>query len=87
VPEAAQGSFELTSASDNPYPLASQNEERMMRVRRFMAEVSFTDSSGLSQEQSFPVYEAGGGAAKLLALSYVLQILELKDFELRIVGA
>jgi hypothetical protein len=59
----------------------------MTRVRRFLAEVSFRDSSGANQEQAFPVYEEEGAAAKSLALAYVLQILRLKEFELRIVGA
>lgn len=58
-----------------------------MRVRLFRAEVRHTDSSGADKEEIFAVYEADGGAAKSLAVAYVLQVLRLTDFELRIVGA
>lgn len=38
-------------------------------------------------EEIFPVYMEDYLAAKSLALSYVLQVLKLRDFELRMVGA
>jgi hypothetical protein len=58
-----------------------------MRLRRFLAEVSYTDPTGTTQEQTFPVHVEEFAVAKSLAVTYVLQVLRLKDFELRIVGA
>jgi hypothetical protein len=49
--------------------------------------VTYRDSVGLEVEETFPVVSFDPGAARDLALSYVLQVLKLTDFELRIVGA
>lgn len=57
------------------------------RVRRFTAYVSFRDHAGVEQEEVVPVQAARFDAAQELALRYVLQVLKLQDFELRIAGA
>ena len=59
----------------------------MKKVRRFDASVTFRDSEGAKREENFPVYEKDYSAAKSAAFSYVLQILRLQDFELRMTGA
>lgn len=52
------------------------------KVRRFEAEVT----SG-EHEECFPVFAYDYLAAKAMALSYVIQVLRLTEFELRIVGS
>ena len=56
-------------------------------VRRFGASVSFRNQDGKSQEEDFPVLATGYDEASRLALAYVLQVLRLDDFEMRVVGA
>jgi hypothetical protein len=56
-------------------------------VRRFEASVSFRDAEGREQEEAFPVQAADPDLANRLAFSYVLSVLKLDDFELRVVGA
>jgi hypothetical protein len=56
-------------------------------VRPFAASVAYRDVAGKGQEEHFPVVAADPRAANHLALAYVLQILRLDDFELRVVGA
>jgi hypothetical protein len=57
------------------------------RVRRFQASVAYLDSAGVETEEKFPVVAADPDAARDLAVAYVLTVLKLKDFELRIIGA
>jgi hypothetical protein len=52
------------------------------RIRRFAATVTHE-----SQEEELPVYAPDAEAAKRLALAYILQVMKLTDFELRLVGA
>jgi len=59
----------------------------MRKVRRFDASVSFRDSGGVEREENFPVFERDYSAAKSLAFIYVVQILRLQEFELRMTGA
>jgi hypothetical protein len=59
----------------------------MKRMRRFTASVEYRDDEGRSQEDSFPVQVEDYSTAKRIAVDYVLQVLRLEDFELRIVGA
>ena len=59
----------------------------MKRVRRFEACVTFRSPEGVQREETFPVLVEDYDAAKSTAISYVLQVLRLQDFELRIVGA
>jgi hypothetical protein len=56
------------------------------RIRRFAATVTHEDASG-NQEEELPVYAPDAEAAKRLALTYILQVMKLTDFELRLVGA
>jgi hypothetical protein len=59
----------------------------MRRVRRFDACVTYRGPEGLDVEEIFPVYMEDYLAAKAIALSYILQVLKLRDFELRMVGS
>ena len=56
-------------------------------VRPFAASVAYRDGEGRNQEEHFPVLAVDSRSANHLALAYVLQILRLDDFELRVVGA
>jgi hypothetical protein len=58
-----------------------------MKVRRFDASIAYTTPEGKTQEEEFPVRAADYAAANRIALDYVLKVLKLDDFELRIVGA
>jgi hypothetical protein len=58
-----------------------------MKVRRFDASIDYTTPEGKTQEEEFPVRAADYAAANRIALDYVLKVLKLDDFELRIVGA
>lgn len=59
----------------------------MKRVRHFEAHVTYQYPGGGEREETFPVQVEDYDTAKSVALSYVLEILKLKDFELRIKGA
>ncbi|HXO22820.1 MAG TPA: hypothetical protein VOA87_23125 [Thermoanaerobaculia bacterium] len=58
----------------------------MSNVRLFMASVTYT-RGGETREDAFPVRAGDFASAKDMALSYILQVFRLRDFELRIVGA
>jgi hypothetical protein len=58
----------------------------MKRMRRFEACVTFRSPEGSAARESVPVIGEDYDTAKSTALSYVLQILRLQNFELRIVG-
>jgi hypothetical protein len=55
-------------------------------IRRFEASVTHTQD-GKEQEEVVPVYAPDYESASRLAFAYVLQVLKLPEFELRIVGA
>ena len=57
------------------------------RVRRFAASIAYTTPEGMTQEEEFPVRAADYATASRIAFDYVLKVLKLEDFELRIVGA
>jgi hypothetical protein len=56
-------------------------------VRHFGASVSYRNDDGKMQEEEFPVLAPDFREANRLALAYVLQVLRLDDFEMRVVGA
>ena len=58
-----------------------------MKVRHFTASVEYQDAEGKAKEESFPVTVEDYVTAKALAETYVLQVMKLRDFELRLVGA
>jgi hypothetical protein len=58
-----------------------------MRVRNFVAEVEYRDREGVAREERFPVKAGEYNVAKNLAFDYVVRVLKLGDFELRLVGA
>jgi hypothetical protein len=53
-----------------------------MAIRRFAASVTYRWKDGTVHEEEIPTW-----AANRLTLAYVLQVLKLNDFELRVVGA
>ena len=59
----------------------------MQKVRQFVASVTYRNGDGTDYEETFPIRTYDYANAKQLALSYVLQVLKLQDFELRIVGS
>jgi hypothetical protein len=59
----------------------------MVKIRPYAARVAYRDAVGGMQEEEFPVYAADPAAASDLAFLYVREVLELDDFELRVVGA
>jgi len=59
----------------------------MRRIRRFEACVTYRSLEGEEREETFPVQVEDYETAKSIALTYILQILKLRDFELRIIGA
>ena len=59
----------------------------MKRVRRFEACVTYRGPEGVEVEEVFPVYTEDYPSAKSMALTYILQVLKLQDFELRMVGS
>ncbi len=56
-------------------------------VRRFEASVSYRDGEGRDEEQVFPVLTSDFQQANRLAFAYVLEVLRLSEFELRLVGS
>lgn len=59
----------------------------MRRLRRFEAHLSYRNAGGVECEESFPLRMDSFDAAQKLALRYVLQILKLQDFEIRMLGS
>jgi hypothetical protein len=58
-----------------------------MRVRQYAASVTYRNGEGKLQEEEFPVNSRDHAAALRTAFAYVLQIMKLEDFELRVVGS
>jgi hypothetical protein len=56
------------------------------KVRQFVAFVSYR-VDGAEREEQFPVQVQDFATAQQLALRYILDVLRLTDFELRMVGA
>jgi hypothetical protein len=59
----------------------------MPPVRRFEASVTFRDGQGQAQEEAFPIHARDFESANRMAFAYVLEVLKLDEFELRLVGA
>jgi len=60
---------------------------KLVPVRRFEASVTFRDHLGQLRDQTFPIHTHDYGSANRLAFTYVLAVLKLDEFELRVVGA
>jgi hypothetical protein len=52
----------------------------------FLATVTYRGSDGRVHEERFPIRAVERESASEMAVAYVLEVLKLKDFELRIVG-
>jgi hypothetical protein len=58
-----------------------------MAIRSFTASVSYRNREGALLEEEIPVQAESYEAANRLVLAYVLNVLKLREFELRVVGA
>jgi hypothetical protein len=56
-------------------------------VRRYAATVTFRDQAGGERREEFPVVTGDHQSATRLATAYVLDVLGLQEFELRVVGS
>jgi hypothetical protein len=59
----------------------------MPRIIPYGVYVTYKDREGRLQEQEFPLRASDYATAQKVAFSYVLQVLKLKEFELRVTGA
>lgn len=57
-----------------------------MKLPLFSAAVTYRDADGRIQESVFPVRASDHATAKDMAFAYVVEVLKLKEFELRVVG-
>ncbi len=57
------------------------------RVYPYKASVIYREREGQEVEEVFPVRAMDRAAASDLAVAYVLKVLKLQEFEIRIVGA
>lgn len=57
-----------------------------MKVRLYSVTVAYQSGDGRSREERFPVHAYDPSMATDMAVAYVLQVLRLKEFELRVVG-
>lgn len=58
-----------------------------MTLRLYSATVAHRDLDGRVHEQTFPIRAADNKKACEMAFDYVLSVLRLKEFELRVVGS
>jgi hypothetical protein len=57
------------------------------RVYPYKASVAYRNQEGQEVEEVFPLRAMDRAAASGLAVAYVLKVLKLQEFEIRIVGA
>ena len=62
-------------------------QETPRKVRLFEAEVTYRAPDGAERGEKFPVRAGGFDEAREMAERYVLEVLKLEEFELRMVGA
>jgi hypothetical protein len=67
--------------------LRRRGDREAMAIRRFAASVTYHRKDGALHEEEIPVWAEDYRAANRIVLAYVLQVLKLQEFELRIVGA
>jgi hypothetical protein len=58
----------------------------MRKVHHFVASVSY-EKDRLQHTEEWPVYAWDHPMATQMAVAYAVQVLKLKDFELRVVGS
>lgn len=56
-------------------------------VRLYAATVTFRDATGRDHQEAFPVVTSDHQSATRLATAYVLDVLGLQEFELRVLGS
>ena len=65
---------------------AGQMNASGRRVYPYSASVTYRNAEGQETEEVFPVRTTDRAAASDLAVAYVLNVLKLQEFEIRIVG-
>jgi hypothetical protein len=69
------------------HPLgAGQMNASGRKVYPYSASVTYRNPEGQEIEEAFPVWTTDRAAASDLAVAYVLNVLKLQEFEIRIVG-
>ena len=58
-----------------------------LAVSRYEAIVSFRDAAGQERQEAFPLVTFDHPRATRLAVAYVVEVLGLLEFELRVVGS
>ena len=84
TPVAAPGSAAATPRAGAPRP---GNSVSVVKVRLYSVTVTYQDGHGRSHEEIFPVRAYDHAMATRMALDYVLHVLKIKEFELRVVGS
>jgi hypothetical protein len=59
----------------------------MARVVEYSATVSYRNENGKLQEEEFPLRASDYSIALDSAFAYVIQVMKLQDFELRVAGS
>jgi hypothetical protein len=59
----------------------------MARITPYAASVTYRDAQGKLQEEEFPLRASDYSTAMNIAAAYVLRVMKLKEFELRVVGS
>ncbi len=67
-------------------PGRSGNGASVVKVRLYSAAVTYRDYEDRRREETFPIRAFDHAMATDMAVAYVLQVLKLTEFELRVVG-
>lgn len=59
----------------------------MPRILPYAVSVTYRDVQGKLQEEEFPLRASDYTSAQRIAFTYVLEVMKLKEFELRVAGA
>lgn len=82
APPSRGGGFDRMGKEKN-----NSEGQEAMAIRRFAASVTCREKDGALHEEEIPLRAEDYGAAHRLLLAYVLQVLKLREFELRLVGS
>jgi hypothetical protein len=63
------------------------SDKGMARVVEYSATVSYRNQDGKLQEEEFPLRASDYSIALDSAVAYVVQVMKLQDFELRVAGS
>lgn len=83
VPPSAARSPRAAPREDAP---GAASAGAVVKVRPYAATVAYHDSDGRRHEEVVPIRASDHAAAKDMAFTYAVEVLRLKDFELRVVS-